>query len=379
MNPFYKFTFYFSFALTLIGCSNKKDENTTEVATTEDSNVVLLSEAQLKTANIATTTLSKSAMGGRLIAYGNTFLPPENITTIAATYGGKIQSLPVVEGQYIATGQVVATLENPDYIDLQQDYLLTQTRLKLSAQDYERQRELNQHKANSDKVYQQAESDWKTQKIMLQSLGEKLKLLGINPANLTEKSMARRIAIRSTASGYVSSIYVNTGKYISSSENMMDIIQTSQPLLRLKIYEKDLSKINIGMPLKAYRVSDTNKEFSCFVKNINPMVNADGSADVICRFASTQKSIFQNTNMIAQIELSNASVNSLPEEAIVFYEGNNYIFVEEKNKQYRMMPLMIGNRLGASVEVLNPTDFADKKIVTKGAYTLLMSLKNKEE
>jgi len=58
------------------------------------------------------------------------------------------------------------------YIQLQQDYLMTKTKLVYSQLDFDRQKELNQSKASSDKVFQQAAAELNTLKITLTALTE---------------------------------------------------------------------------------------------------------------------------------------------------------------------------------------------------------------
>lgn len=375
----YKFQIALLFLAFHIGCNNKtnKELETTQAPT--DANVITLDAVQERNAEIQLGAISNSKLSSTLRVYGRTFFPPENMLTVTSPYGGIIKSIQVIQGQSISKGQTIAILEDPRFIDLQQDYLMTKSKLKLAQLDYDRQKDLNQAKANSDKVYQIAENEYRTNQILLKSLSEKLKLLGINPQSLTENSITRTVVIRSTASGLVSNVNANMGKYIMPSESIVDIINQTNPYLKLKIYEKDLQFIHKGMLLKAYSNSDTTMQYSCEVRSINPQVAQDGSAEVVCSFINMHKTIYQNMNLIAQIELSNNQAKSLPDEAIVDFEGQAYVFLFVKNGQYKMTPIQKRNSENGRTEILNPSEILSQKIVTKGAYTLLMAMKNKEE
>lgn len=373
-----KFILALIFISIYTSCHQKESKTEINTSISKDENTVILTDNQLKNVDIQTSILSKNKISKTLRTYGRTFFPSENMTTITSSFGGMIKSLSVIQGQYVSKGQVIAILEDPGYIDLQQDYLLAKSKLKLAEQDYERQRELNISKANSDKVYQLAENEWRTQKIMLRALAEKLTLLGINPKQLTEQNITRRVSLRASASGYISTIYSNLGKYISPSENILDIIQLSRPLLKIKLYEKDLNQIYLGMSVKTFQSNDTSKIYHCVIKSISPLIASDGSSEIICSFQENQKNILQNMNMIADILLTSGDANSLPNEAIVHFEGQNYLFMETKHHTYKMFPVMIGNSIHGLTEILNSEEFINKKIVTKNAYALLMALKNKD-
>lgn len=377
----YNFNEKLLFLILLISysCSHKKEEDNSLSKNSESENIISLSDAQFKNTGIETANLATRRQSSRLQAYGRTFFPPENITTISTSYGGIIKSIHVIQGQYIHKGQTVAILEDPKFIDLQQDYLMTKSTLKLAQLDYERQKDLNQSKASSDKVYQLAENTFRSNQILLKALSEKLKLLGLNPQTLSESTITRVIHIRSNTSGFVSTVYANRGKYVSPSESILDIINLSNPYLKLKIYEKDLRAIHIGMRLNAYTNSDTTLHYSCIVKSINPQISQDGSTDVICSFITMNKPIYQNMNMIARIELSNEKVNTLPDEAIVEYEGKSYAFISLGNRRYKMIPILKGISENGQTEILDNLDIGANLIVVKGAYTLLMAMKNKDE
>lgn len=375
----YKFQIALLFLAFHIGCNNKTNKESERTQAPTDANVIVLDAIQEKNAGIQLGAISNSKLSSTLRVYGRTFFPPENMLTVTSPYGGIIKSIQVIQGQSISKGQTIAILEDPRFIDLQQDYLMTKSKLKLTQLDYDRQKDLNQAKANSDKVYQIAENEYRTNQILLKSLSEKLKLLGINPQNLTENSITRTVVIRSTASGLVSNVNANMGKYIMPSESIVDIINQTNPYLKLKIYEKDLQFIHKGMRLKAYSNSDTMMQYACEVRSINPQVAQDGSAEVVCSFINMHKTIYQNMNLIAQIELSNNQAASLPDEAIVDFEGQAYVFLFVKKGQYKMTPIQKGNSENGRTEILNSTELLSQKIVTKGAYTLLMAMKNKEE
>lgn len=70
---------------------------------------------------------------------------------------------------------------------------------------------------------------------------------------------------------------------------------------------------------------------------------------------------------------------AISEEAIVSFEGANYVFIAGLPNQFNMVAIETGLKENGFIEVKNKNTFDGKQIVTKGAYTLLMALKNKTE
>jgi cobalt-zinc-cadmium efflux system membrane fusion protein len=83
--------------------------------------------------------------------------------------------------------------------------------------------------------------------------------------------------------------------------------------------------------------------------------------------------------MNAEIELKNSKALTLPEEALVRFGDTEYIFIELKEGEFEMREVTIGGRQEGFVEVINSNQFQSLPIVVKGAYSLLMTLKNTEE
>ena len=70
---------------------------------------------------------------------------------------------------HISKGEVIAVMEDPQYIQLQQDYLTAKAQFAYNESEYLRQKELNESKAASDKVFEQAKATYQTQNILIKS------------------------------------------------------------------------------------------------------------------------------------------------------------------------------------------------------------------
>ena len=364
--------------LIAAGCSTKKTAEL-KVAAALTENTVLLNPAQLKNTGIVVGKMESRNISSVLQLNGKIEVPPQNMVSVSVPLGGYLKTTKLLPGMYVSKGQPIAIVEDQQYIQLQQDYLIAKAKLSYLKNEYQRQKELNQSKASSDKVFDQSLVDYKTHLGLIKSLSEKLKLTGINVNRLNESNISRSIAIYAPISGYVSKVNVNMGKFVAPTEVLFEIVNTNNIHLALKVFEKDLDQLSIGQSLYAYTNNDPNKRYAANVQLIGRDLGPERNAEVHCHFDRFDKSLVPGTYMNAIIELKNKKAWVLPEEAIVRYEGNDYIFIENKPGNYDMVEITTGTKENGFTEVLVTEPLTTESIVLKGAYTLLMSLKNKAE
>ncbi len=356
--------------------SNKKEEIPT---VSENHNEVNLTNQQLKNTTIETSVLEKRAISSTLKVNGQIDVPPQNLVSVSMPLGGYLKSTKLLPGMHFSKGEIIAVMEDQQYIQLQQDYLITKSKLNFAEKEFSRQKELNQSQASSDKVFQLAEAEYKTLRITLSSLSEKLKLIHINPNNLTEKTISKSVNIHAPINGFVSKVNVNIGKYVNPSDILFELINPTDIHLNLKVFEKDVIKLKIGQKIIAYTNNQNDKKYNCEIILISKDISAEHVAEVHCHFENYDNNLLPGMYMNAEIETQINNNFTILETAIVNFEGKNYVFIAKDSNNFLMTEVKTGNHENGFIEILNDNEFENSKIVTKGAYTLLMKLKNKAE
>ena len=207
----------------IVSCTSKNETSVGSDSLSLENSVTLTAE-QFKNAGITVGKIEQKSISSILKVNGRIDVPPQNMISVSVPMGGYLRYTKLLPGMHVNKGEVIAVMEDQQYIQLQQDFLLAKARLNFAANEYQRQKELNQSKATSDKVFQQTESVYTTEKINVKSLSERLKLIGINPDQLDENSISKSINIYSPISGYVSHVNVNIGKYTQPSEVLFELI-----------------------------------------------------------------------------------------------------------------------------------------------------------
>ena len=103
----------------------------------------------------AATNVAKSASYNGVIT-----VPPQRQATVTLTMGGSIHSTSLLPGNHVSQGEVIATLENPEFIQLQQTYLESAAQTEYLEKEYNRQKMLSEQEAASQKRFQQSKADY---------------------------------------------------------------------------------------------------------------------------------------------------------------------------------------------------------------------------
>lgn len=367
-----------SLAIITINCQKKEGENKDTVAITAKPENILNAGIAEKI-DFETTELKLKPITSTLILNGKIDVPPQNLISVSAPMGGYLKSTSLIAGKHIRKGEILATIEDQQYIQLQNDFLLAKSKLTQAIQELNRQNDLFKNQAGSEKSAQAAQFEVNNLTISVNSLSEKLKLININSNQLTPESIRSTVHIYSKISGYVSKVNVNIGKYVSPTEVLFELIDPQDIHLNLKVFEKDISKLYIGQKVLAYSNMEPNKKYNCEIILISQDINNEGFTEVHCHFEQYSKILLPGMYMNAQLPLNEINAYTINEDAVVNFEGKNYLFVQNSNKEIEMIEAKIGTKYEGDLEIKNAQAFNAKKVVSKGAYTFLMALKNKEE
>ena len=145
-------------AVLFSACSSKGNAEAaaTEEPKKEEADMVDLSEDQFKTVNIQYGAVEDKNLSSVIRASGALDVPPQQLLTVSSPYGGTLKSTELLQGKPVTKGEVIAVLENPEFIQLQQDYLDYKSQLVYLKEELNRQEELSKENVNAKKTLQKA-------------------------------------------------------------------------------------------------------------------------------------------------------------------------------------------------------------------------------
>ena len=365
--------------LTLASCTSTEAPADTTAAPASETNVTLTPE-QLKNAGIVTGKAERRSLGVLMPVQGVVDVPPQNLVSVSAPLGGYLRSTDLLPGMEVHKGRTLAILEDPRFIQLQQDYLVAEGRVKLLQQDFERQKALNATKTTSDKVFQEVTAELNTQQITLRSLAEQLRLIGVEPNVLSAETISRTVALRSPIHGWVSAVNVNIGRYVQPTDVLFELVDPKDIHLALTVFEKDLPNVRIGQEVHARPTAHASDEYEAEVILVGRSLDADHSAIVHCHFTKTPKDLVPGMAMSATLESHTDTVWCVPEEAVVRSGEGEAVFTANADGSYTMVPVTTGANEYGYFELVEPSaELRERPVVVKGAYSLLSMLKNSGE
>lgn len=231
--------------------SNEKESVIVEVMDTVSANKPDTAEVDGMTS--ATAVNNPASFNGTLV------IPARNFATVSLTMGGIVKETALLPGDFVKKGSVVAILENPEFINLQQTYLDSRAQLEYLEAEYKRQQVLVKEEAASLKKFQQSKADYQSMKSRMQASAAQLAMLGVNMDNLEKTGIQPYLEVKAPISGYVSNVQMNLGKHIAAGDPLCEVIDKNQTLLRLVAYEKDLEDLKVGSKV-AFRVNGLGKQ-----------------------------------------------------------------------------------------------------------------------
>ena len=393
------FNCFLVFAAVLITSCNTetKDAPVEEHHEEEEETIVDLTGAQIQSAGIKLGKIEEKQISGTIRVNGLLDVPPQQLVTISAPLGGFLKSTSLLQGSRVRKGQLIATIENLEFIQIQQDYLEAKGSFEFAKADYERQQELAEQNVNSEKTLQQAKSNFTSWQARYAGLREKLKVLNLNATSIEAGNVRSTINLYSPIDGYVTEVNVNIGKFVNPTDVLFEIVDTEHLHAELIVFEKDVPKLKIGQKVR-FTLANESKERLATVYLIGREIGEDRTIRIHCHIDEEDKELLPGMYLNAVVEAGGLIVPALPAEAVVGYQGKKYVFmVAEENHQeeegdskesesagegqhFQIVEVRTGNSEFGFIELtsLGPLT-KDSQIAIEGAYALLSAMKNSEE
>jgi len=367
-------------------CGNRSKVETENKETETVTDVVSLTDEQIKMSSIQTGSIEMRQVGNTLKLNGEIASLPQNTASISVPMGGRVRSINVIQGSEVNQGQVLAYIENYEFIDLQQNYLEAKSKMEYVNLEYQRQRALYSNDAVSKKNMQLITSEYKTLKIQMRGYEQKLLLIGMNPYRLTSGNITRAVAVKAPISGFVKNVNVSVGSTVSATDDLFDVVNLNNLFIRLSVFEKDIDRLHKGQQLSFY-VNDEDETHSAVVYQTTKSIDNDKSYKVFARIVSRCGNVLPGMYVNAEVMLDNHQSPALPEDAVVTYGGKNYIFISQGTKtdqgtkltEYKMIKVTRGLSNNGYTQVTVVGNIPTHTVVIKGAYNLLSALKNAGE
>ncbi len=368
--------------LLISACGNDKkvDQAVTEIV----SNSISLNNEQIVNSDIREAAPKKELIGMTIHANGTVEVPPQNKTIIAAQFGGFIKSLNVLDGMNVKKGQVLLTIEHPELIQLQQDFLEVSSSLEYLAADLDRQVKLSQQEAGSLKNMQLAKSQYTGAMAKKSGLKVKLEMAGVNISQLSAGNIQRSVSILAPFSGVVTKVAVEVGAYANPTDHLLEIIDLKHAHAEVIVFEKDVKKLKIGQQL-TLNFSNEVGVVKASIFLIGKEIATDRTVKVHCHLDEESAAIAPGSYFKASIYTGETEEYCVPSQAIVELNGKLVVFfVKSKTKNATTyvpeeVRIISTDKERTAIEFLNQKRSMNDKLVISGAYEIMSAILIKGE
>lgn len=366
-------------SMSLSSCSaDNTDAIKIEKETTIE-NLYTLSKTQFESSEMQLGELEMKDFHEVVKANGMFDVPPENRASVSSYFGGTVKSLKLLVGEEVKKGQTLFVLENPEFVQMQQDFLEAKAQLTYLKSDYERQKNLAQENIASQKNFLKAESEYLVTKVKVESLSKKLALLNIDPSALTFDNIQPAISIPAPIDGFITLINISRGSFLNPSETAINLVNTDHLHIELNIFEKDLSKIKVGQTIRFKIQEDNSREYDATVHLVNKTIDPQNrTIGIHGHLSDESQTSFFTPGMYVEsvIYTTSQSRASLPQNAVVESENKFFVLVLEQGSSeefvFTKKEVKIGVSNKGTVEILNASDFhSGDKFLVKGAFNLI--------
>ncbi len=385
--------------IQISSCKNKATETTHEEHE-EETSTVEFTTAQYKIAGVELGKIEYKNMSATIAVNGMLDVPPQNLVSVSAMLGGFIKSTEMLQGMRVKKGQIIATIQNPDFIQLQSQYLENKQRLTFLELEYKRQEELAKENVASAKTFQQTSADYNSLLITVRAQEERLKILNIDPYSLSQHNIRSTVNLYAPISGYITAVNVNIGKFVNPQDIIFEIVDTEHLHAELTVFEKDITKLKNGQKIRFILVNESNHERTGSIFMINHKISEDRTIRVHAHLDKEDPTLMPNMYLKALIEIEENQTAVLPEQAVVNNAGKDYIFVKteephdhsgdhdhdhetphEEKYTFKAIEVTKGVSQNGYTALTIPQGFetGNAQVVVKGTYALLAKMSNTEK
>lgn len=363
--------------LAFCSCNSKEKNKATHtgvIETTQDEDIITITENQFLAGNMTIGKMTRQSFNTIVKANGMFAVPPENQSDVSTYFAGYVKNISLLPGDPVRKGQTLFTIENPAYIEVQQEFLEAKGRLDYLKSDYERQKELIEDNVTSEKKLLKAESEYTVTLAQFQSLKKRLSLMNINPNNLSGENIQSVISVTSPLTGYATTINATKGAFLNPSDVAVTVTNTDYLHIELKIFEKDFPMVKEGHFINV-KLQNNPKVYQGKVHLINKAINNQDRTIAIHGDLVNENDVkLFAPGMYIEGEIVTTSQEhlALPVDAVAKIDNNYFVLEKENETRFKRVLVKIGATNNGFIEIVNTDDFKpDTEFLTKGTFNLL--------
>jgi membrane fusion protein, heavy metal efflux system len=361
--------FVFVLASVLAGCSSDHNAGdmtsySSQASKSATPQLFTIPPDQVSHVQVVTIQLAKLTRTLRLtgaVAY-NAFKTTPVITQV----GGPVSRILVVPGDHVREGQPMLEVSSPDYSQLLDTYLKAHETFRVADKNYDRAKDLYEHKAIAERDLLQAESDRNEAQADLNAAEQAMKILGIkNPEDLAKAPSSAQIPVIAPMSGEVVERLVAPGQVMQAGQTQaFTISDMSTVWVLANLYQGDLAFVKTGddvvVQTDAYPESFHGK-ISYVSAALDPNTRTLQARIVVDNPGEKLKRDMYCTVTVTAGMIQNAI--SVPDAAVLRDDENQpFVYLAAGSNQFGRRAVEIGESQNGQTQILKGLAVGDKVV-----------------
>lgn len=329
----------------------------------EHSDEIILPKAKADAAGVKVNTVTPAPFQQVIKTSGQVLAAQGDESVAVATVAGVVSFRgKVTEGMSVNRGTSLVTISSHNIAD-GDPVQRARIAYEVSKKEYERMKSLVKNKIVSDKDFAQAEQNYENARLSYEALAKNHSAIGQN--------------ITAPIAGYVKSILVNEGDYVTIGQPLVSVTQNRRLFLRAEVSEKyypylrTISSANFQTPYnnEVYELKELSGKLLSFGKS-----SGDNSFYVPVTFEFDNKGEVIPGSFVEVYLLSSQLENviALPRTALTEEQGIFFVYLQLDEEGYKKQEVTLGADNGKSVQILTGVKAGDR-VVTEGAYQVRLA------
>jgi len=369
----------FLIAFVALACNRAPEEHPSTSANDTTQTTVVLTSQQQQAIGITLDSLRQGTLERTLDLRGTIELPPQNRIYISFPLQAIVRSINGLVGMYVRRGTVLAKLESMQLVELQERFLATRAQVERLLREYERQRTLVSAAATTDRAVLETQTQLRELQIALAAYRERLRIVGIEPARLADTGIVRTITLTAPRDAYIAAINVAIGQTVDPNTRILELVDISDVHLVLRAYEQDAPLIQPGQRIVTWAIADSAHAYPAEVVAVSHTLDSTRTIELHCHFDRYDHARLR-PGMYMRARLSVGSVHGflVPLSAVVAWDNQHGVFVPDGNGYRFVRTLLQASDGERAIITFESTTPPSTLVVTRGAYWLLMKLRNND-
>lgn len=362
----------------LVSCGEKTTDQAEPSSQTEAmDDRIQVTQAQFDQSKMSLGELEEKSFPTVVTVNGMIDVPPENRAVVNASMGGYIKTTPLLIGDIVRKGQLLVTIENPEFVALQQQYMEVNEQLIYLKAEYDRQVTMRAENITSQKSFLKAESEYKTAVARHTGLDRQLRMINISPASVRTGKISSVVSINAPIAGSITKVNVTKGSYVSPATEILEIIDNDHIHLELSVFEKDILKVKKGQEIDFKIPEASSAVYKAEVHLVGASIEANRTIKVHGHLEDEYGVNFLTGMFVdASIVTDSAFAKALPSESVIEVDGILYVLTLDEKVggiyYFRQEEVVVKGDYGGFSLIERKNGFEpNTTFLTKGVFNLL--------